>query len=606
MKSLGIIILLGVVVIWALYSPALKPFFKHLRRRKISQYHPKNKRCNQNPYYICLLIGILAILFASPANSETLTQLIISKKIMGDLTTDAIFSSSLKHIPNKFPSTQPILPIRSNYSPLYSSILSSVPNITKTYFLSSDSNTYESLIVVKEELTKQIIKYISVGRRAIKFVPNTSINRFYVLCSGYFGDVWEIDAINDMVIKKMPTIYDPTDMVLSPYGQKVYVSGSKIQEISLVSGQKKADIELPDSVGYIKKMFLIAKNKIGLIPEYKKGGSYPYLYLDIDTNTIHNLGYSPFPSVNPLKLRMKLPILFNDSMPSDCFLVASQNNDFISLVSPSTKSVAGLIPLDAGVDNILVTQDKTKVFVLHKLLGEVSVIVLKPGATQRFAVVNRIIDKRLEANDLQLAQDADKIYVWDGEDKIIVSIDINTYYPMFDKPFGDIKLLTPKEKRQISVPARKVFYLKYNNLFVEDMQEKDDKSPKKAEKITNNIDSIILSKEQKFIYATNFEENNLTVFDVSTLEPVQTISLGLKPRDLIINRNKDELYVLNSQDGSISIVDLKTYKITNTFSFDAGFHNEKTIKLYDTNLKQLVNITLPVYTSDALEMASIY
>ena len=601
MKSLGIIILVGLVVIGSLYSPVLRPFLKTLRRRKNTQYNQNNKR----PYYICLLVGIITILFSSSAYSETLTQLIISKKIMGELSTGAVFSDSLKQIPKKFPSSTPVF-VKSNYSPIYSSIPKSSAHITKTYFLSSDSETYESLIVVKDESTKQIIKYISVGRRAIKFLPNPAINRFYVLCSGYFGDVWEIDTINDMVIRKIPTLDNPTDIVLSPYGQKLFVAGNKIQEIDIVSGKAITDMELPDSVGYVKKLFLLSKSKIGIIPQYKKGGISPYLYLDINKKTVKSPGYGSFANVAPLKIRMNVPIVLKENIPSDFFLVTSKNNDFISLISPSTKRVIGLIPLDAGVDDILVTADKRKAFVLHKLLGQISVIVLTPGSNKRFSVVNRIIDKRFEEDGLQLAQDADKIFIWDGEDKIIASIDINTYYTMFDKPFNDVKLLKLKEKRLVSVPAQKIFYLKSNELFGEDLPAKDDKSPKNREKIGNNIDSIVLSKEQKFIYATNFEENNVTIYDVSTLSPVQTVTVGLKPKDLIIDNKQNELYVLNSQDGAISIIDLKTYKVKNTFSFDAGFHNLKTIKLYDTNLKQLVNITLPVYMNNPLAMRAIY
>ena len=561
MKSLGLIFILGVIVIFSLYSPVIKPFFMKTPRRNLHAQKPPR-------LYALLFTLFLFGAFCLPSSAETLTQILVSKKLAVNTCEGIIFSNTLKYLNPRFS--------RRNISASVNS---------KTYSLYA-GDPYGSVI-----FTRPGGNYISVGRRAVKFIPQPSKHRLYVLCEGYFGSVYEIDTIKDIVVRKIPTVCNPTDMALS--GDKLVVTGVTVQIIDTDMGQVSTELELPRSACYATRVTTISGNKIGVTVKSKKGGSVS-LSLDISKGKeTYNL---PF-TVKQLSDRNK----------RNLFFLTSKNNDYITLISPTDKGVVGIIALDAPADKIYIANNKTKAYVLHNLIGQISIIDLNPESAHYLSVISRKINKNFERTDLQFSEFMNNIYVWNGEEDIFAVINIKSNKINYDNSnLNDIKLGKEEDKGLTAYKIKKNFYLKDSLLSYQDFSSTETRTASPLMRIDSLVRAFDLNSNQKFVYSTHTDSNVVKVFNTADFKEVKTIPMHGMPTDVLTSYYANELYVLDSSEGSVSILDLKKDKVRSTFFFDAGFNNSRTIKIYDETLKQLVSITMPVYTNNSLKMIKGY
>jgi YVTN family beta-propeller protein len=78
--------------------------------------------------------------------------------------------------------------------------------------------------------------------------------------------------------------------------------------------------------------------------------------------------------------------------------------------------------------------------------------------------------------------------------------------------------------------------------------------------------TILISKTMGEIYVSLWGAKKIQVFDLKTIEKKTEIAVGDHPNDMILNKKQTLLYVANSLDNSVSVVDIKTKKVLETLN----------------------------------------
>jgi len=91
-------------------------------------------------------------------------------------------------------------------------------------------------------------------------------------------------------------------------------------------------------------------------------------------------------------------------------------------------------------------------------------------------------------------------------------------------------------------------------------------------------------------YITNGKTNQVTVFDIKTLQPVLVIPAGKNPDALLYDKFSNKVFIFNNDDESITIIDAATDKVIQTIDTggnpEAGVTNDEGmiyVNLEDTN-----------------------
>jgi YVTN family beta-propeller protein len=78
--------------------------------------------------------------------------------------------------------------------------------------------------------------------------------------------------------------------------------------------------------------------------------------------------------------------------------------------------------------------------------------------------------------------------------------------------------------------------------------------------------AVLISDKRKELYVSLWGEKKIRVFDLATLQLKHDIAVGDHPNEFILDKNQKTLYVANSLDNSVSIVDLKKQKVIETLN----------------------------------------
>ncbi|WP_111494267.1 YVTN family beta-propeller repeat protein [Marinobacter bohaiensis] len=65
-------------------------------------------------------------------------------------------------------------------------------------------------------------------------------------------------------------------------------------------------------------------------------------------------------------------------------------------------------------------------------------------------------------------------------------------------------------------------------------------------------------------YVSNEKDNTLSVIDMTSLEVVETIDVGQRPRGILMSKDRTLLYICASDDDTVQVLDLATRKIIDT------------------------------------------
>lgn len=71
---------------------------------------------------------------------------------------------------------------------------------------------------------------------------------------------------------------------------------------------------------------------------------------------------------------------------------------------------------------------------------------------------------------------------------------------------------------------------------------------------------IVLSKNQQQLYVATSDDNTIQVIDIDTLKPIGTLPSGEDPETFAMSMSGDQLYVSNEDDSLVTVVDIKQAK----------------------------------------------
>ena len=73
--------------------------------------------------------------------------------------------------------------------------------------------------------------------------------------------------------------------------------------------------------------------------------------------------------------------------------------------------------------------------------------------------------------------------------------------------------------------------------------------------------AVVLSRDEKHAYVSNWGGETVTVVDTATAKVEETIPVGTHPSAMVLNPVNNELYVANSDSDTVSVVDTATQKV---------------------------------------------
>jgi YVTN family beta-propeller protein len=94
----------------------------------------------------------------------------------------------------------------------------------------------------------------------------------------------------------------------------------------------------------------------------------------------------------------------------------------------------------------------------------------------------------------------------------------------------------------------------------------------------NRTHMLVVSKDEKRIFTSNVNSDSISILDhdpkADASEWTQTtIAVGKGPEGFDVSPGGNELWAANSHDGTVSIIDLASRKVTSTFDLHAKFAN---------------------------------
>lgn len=543
------------------------------------------------------ILTTLAFLFTSVnavyADNTNTTQLIIDKTLNPDRKTGFILSSDLvplqkmKVKSGTFYTSDSIFKVSSDDLKVES----------KNYSILEDKNDFDSIIVVKTS-SGQEIKRISVGKKAKKIVKSEKNNHLFVLCEGYFGSVWEIDPQINQVVRKFSTSWNPTDLVISEDGKYLYVTSGKLQKFSLDS-DLIIENDLPSDIRYLESINI--KDNVLSFSAINKDSEQTFLKLDNQSNKFEK--YEEKVLYTKLK-DLNVNTYSNlQTTPQNMILVYTKTNDYLYLFSKESNSIEGIIPLDTKPDQVVISEKLNRAYILHRVIGQISLVDLSPNTNTQYSVIARITDERLKDPSNIMVIEGNKVFV-----KSDLSqegyIDTNNVL-QYTGPVVEIPANKGKTIFEPSVISNKRFTLKSGQLFVEPINEPNQNFSRKIKLIQfgNNLGGLGIKKDGKIFYITDLSQNKLLAVDSFSEKVVSQVSTGLQPTS--IKLDEKNIYVLNQGDNSISTFDLESFKLLKTTKLKVENNSLNMIKIYDRDFDQIIKVNLPPEPKKELIIARV-
>jgi YVTN family beta-propeller protein len=113
----------------------------------------------------------------------------------------------------------------------------------------------------------------------------------------------------------------------------------------------------------------------------------------------------------------------------------------------------------------------------------------------------------------------------------------------------------------------------HNKLFVVTKEAKSlyvfDLSTKKLEsqlQLGAEAYACKLSADKSQLYISLWGNKKLLIYDIAQLKIISEISVGDHPNELLLNKKGDLLFVANSQDNTVSVINTKTYAVVETLN----------------------------------------
>lgn len=217
--------------------------------------------------------------------------------------------------------------------------------------------------------------------------------------------------------------------------------------------------------------------------------------------------------------------------PSPALLVLNKDDANLAIVDPATRKVVARIPTGEGPHEMAVSADGRLAFVAN--YGSRT-----PGNT--LSVFDLVAQKELHRVDLGVLRRPHGIYVADG--KVYFTAEVNKLIGRYDPVSNQVDWLLGTGQ--------------------------------------NSTHMVMVSKDLDHIYTANISSNSISIFDRvpgaagwnQTVVPV-----GKGPEGMDLSADGKQLWTAHSQDGGVSVIDLATRKVIETFN--VGTQRSNRIKL---------------------------
>ena len=221
---------------------------------------------------------------------------------------------------------------------------------------------------------------------------------------------------------------------------------------------------------------------------------------------------------------------FAAAVPSPALLVLNKEDATLAIVDPSNGKIVGKVPTGEGPHEIAVSADGKTAFV-GNYGGRT------PGST--LSVIDLVAQKELHRVDLAPLQRPHGIAVAEG--KVWFTAEANKLVGRYDPA------------------SNKIDYLMGTG--------------------QNGTHMVMLNKDNTQLYTANIPSDSISIFEraAGAMNWNQTVvPVGKGPEGLDLSPDGKELWTAHSRDGAISMIDLKSKKVTGTI--DAGTKRSNRLK----------------------------
>lgn len=547
---------------------------------------------------------------ARAANSP-LVDLVLEKRVIGDLSR-----ANLPTIDPENYQTQPFnLSSPSSSAPLVVQPLWDTKGVVKRYDVAPEPEHYQSLIRIYDASTGAKRGQLSVGRRIQSMVASPKTNSLFVLCGGYFGSVWEIDTVHDVVRRKLSDfspeahvspLWNPKNMALSADGSTLAVGSDRLQLIDVRSGRLLQSLDLPAGAVEVSSLQSLSGGVIGVGLRMAQGGYQRYQVLGQPGN------YTLAPGGGAAGARNLSAQVKTYSAPApgtaQVFFVASRNSDYVRMVDRRSLATVGVLPVDFNVDDMVLSPDRKRLFVYNSRFGQISVIEMNARSPETFSVIKRFRDKRFEGEGkLQLGAAAGQVFLWDGENNILAGFDAFNLYQRMNISFG-VKL-NPRLSSPVwvSQPAHQRFYSRDGKLYAEYMDADPSELPMEIA-LGSPVLQLQLSADRRQVYALT-QNHDLVVLNALSPEHevlqrrnLQSETEGMTPRYLAMSLDNRHLFVVDADQGLVRVFQANDLKYVRAVAWNMGLNQPQQINLYDPRQSQLIQVELPRHLNDVVRV----
>lgn len=227
-------------------------------------------------------------------------------------------------------------------------------------------------------------------------------------------------------------------------------------------------------------------------------------------------------------------------------------------------NVGRSLPLGDLPLNIAVSKSGKLIAITNNGLGKQYIQLIDPKAERQLDSV--IVPSSWYG--LKFSENDKKLYVSGGNDNVILQYKIvNDKLKLADTIILGKKWPTRISPAGIDIDEKKqllyVVTKENNSLYVVDLETKKIKKqiPLKGEGYT-----CVLSPDAKELYVSCWGCGKLLVFDTTNEEFVASIAVGSHPNEILLSKKGAFLFVANSDDNSVSVIDRKSRKVIETLN----------------------------------------
>ena len=289
-----------------------------------------------------------------------------------------------------------------------------------------------------------------------------------------------------------------------------------------------------DSITIVNAQSLKVKSEVGVGDDPRTLSFTP----DSKNLVVSNHGYNTI-SIVDIDKGIEIAQYPVGSMPygvvnnGDYVFVSEFGLGRISVVDLSTGLVVGNVSVDEFPSAMALDSTGKRLFVTHFFSGSVSVIDLIT-----FTVVQRISTGRDTnlSQFISLNSDASKAYIPQTRSNVTNEALLfdTTVFPVVN--VVDLSQFTLLNSERITLDT--------------------------ADEPVNMPFAVALSPDDKTVYLANAGSNNVSIIDLDTNKGKAHIEVGANPRGIAITENGANIFVNNVLDGTLSVIDTSTLKVS--------------------------------------------